>query len=204
MKSYVRCAHCGKNPRSLPDHMRGDWKTLSLETYDPRLVNTRRRIQENHNEQAKTNVRRQKRMSVGGMCYNPPRKTLPRRRKSVVVNVTLFDDNELESEGSVGVSGNRDPDAGEGNMALSERVDSDDGGGEQYGTNRSRSGSITWCDDDNNVHLGQGKRRQSVWDRLTNVHMYPVNHLRRFDNNFDRGVGLHSESTVSSPEAAKI
>ena len=122
---------------------RGDWKTLALETYDPRLVNTRRRIQENHNEQAKTNVRRQRRVSVGGMCYNPPRKT-PRRRKSVVVNVTLFDgdgdDDDLESEGSVGVSGNRDPDAGEGKKALS-RMDSDDAGDEQYGTNRSRSGN---------------------------------------------------------------
>lgn len=182
--------------------MRGDWKTLSLETYDPRLVNTRRRIQENHNEQAKTSVGRQKRMSVGGMCYNPPRKTLPRRRKSVVVNVTLFDDDDddiVESEASFGT---RDSGASEGNNVVFEASNGDPGD-EQYGTNRSRSGSITWCDDDNNVHLGQGKRRQSVWDRLTNVHMYPVNHLRRFDNNFDRGVGLHSDNAVSSPEAVK-
>ena len=113
------------------------------------------------------------------------------------MNVTLFDDNEL-GEGSVGVVVTATLTLGKEN-GIVERVDSDDGGG-QYGTNR-RKCNVTWCDDDNNVHLRQ--RRQSVWDRLTNVHMYPVNHLRRFDNNFDRGVGLHSENTVSSPEAVK-
>ena len=69
MKSLVRCAHCNKNPRSLPDRMRGNWKTLSMETYDPRVVNARRTIQENRNEQVKVDLRHQRRMS-GGTRYD--------------------------------------------------------------------------------------------------------------------------------------
>eukprot|EP00942_MAST-04A_sp_MAST-4A-sp1_P013959 g13959.t1 len=141
MKSLVRCAHCNKNPRSLPDRMRGNWKTLSMETYDPRVVNARRTIQENRNEQVKVDLRHQRRMS-GGMTQPPLKKILPHDT-------------------------------------------------EDYGTNRSRSGSVTWCEDESNIQLGN-HRRQSVWDRLTNVHLYPVNHLRRFDQNFDRGIGIHN------------
>ena len=197
MKSLVRCAHCNKNPRSLPDRMRGNWKTLSMETYDPRVVNARRTIQENRNEQVKVDLRHQRRMS-GGMTQPPLKKILPRRRKSVMVTVSLFDDdddddnNDDEDDDNIEQKQQQHDSVNTNNIMQTNTNNNqlkDDT--EDYGTNRSRSGSVTWCEDESNIQLGN-HRRQSVWDRLTNVHLYPVNHLRRFDQNFDRGIGIHN------------
>ena len=150
MKSLVRCAHCNKNPRSLPDRMRGNWKTLSMETYDPRVVNARRTIQENRNEQVKVDLRHQRRMS-GGMTQPPLKKILPRRRKSVMVTVSLFDDdddnNDDEDDDNIEQKQQQHDSVNKNNIMQTNTNNNNNNqlkdDTEDYGTNRSRSGSVT-------------------------------------------------------------
>ena len=92
MRSMVRCAKCGKNPRNLPDRMRGDWQTLGMDQYDPRVVNAKISLAEHKNEHKKTD--RSRRLSMTKMDIA----VLPRRPKSVVVTVSLEDtDSDEES-----------------------------------------------------------------------------------------------------------
>ena len=94
MRSMVRCAKCGKNPRSLPDRMRGDWQTLGMDQYDPRIVNAKISLAEHRNEHKKTD--RSRRLSMTKMDTA----VLPRRHKSIVVTVSLEDTDSDEERTS--------------------------------------------------------------------------------------------------------
>ena len=94
MRARVRCARCNNNPRNLPDHMRPGWKTLSLETYDPKIVNAKVKLAEHRNEQRKVDFATTRRSSISAAAK------LPRRRKSVFVSVSLEDSESDEEEGA--------------------------------------------------------------------------------------------------------
>ena len=133
MVSRVRCARCNKNPRSLPDHMRPGWKTVSMEAYDPKIVNAKANLEEHKNEQQKINFANVRRGSLVGAP------NIPRRRKSVFVSVSLEDSSDEETK-----------EEGVETLVESEVVEAA-------------------------VPLPtKPKKRQSVWDRLTNSKQVPV------------------------------
>jgi hypothetical protein len=101
MRSMVRCAKCGKNPRNLPDRMRGDWQTLGMDQYDPRVVNAKISLAEHKNEHKKTD--RSRRLSMTKMDIA----VLPRRPKSVVVTVSLEDTDSDEESTPAAAGGSR-------------------------------------------------------------------------------------------------